>query len=243
MFAVSRQRGWLDALTTLRDDTRQDRRVSLHHVEKNLACKPACAAGRKIKRRLRQFFRMRARLETVLRILPVGVVIAEAPDGKALLGNEEATRIWEVRPKAQSIREYTQFEGYWPDGRRLGAEEWPLARAVAFGVTTTAEEINIVGADGTKRMVEHKAAPVRDANGSVVAGVVTLVVLAGHGHLRHVATWSPALAARLADATGLCLHDGPCVTDGVEETDRDYRDRKPEAHGEADRTPIPAASS
>lgn len=40
-----------------------------------------------------------------------------------------------------------------------------------------------------------------------------LVVLAGCGHLRHVSAWSPALAPRLVDATELCLHAGPCVTD------------------------------
>lgn len=49
-----------------------------------------------------------------------------------------------------------------------------------------------------------------------LAGLIApgrLVVLAGQGHLRHVAAWSPTLAACLADARGLCLHMGPCVAD------------------------------
>jgi hypothetical protein len=40
-----------------------------------------------------------------------------------------------------------------------------------------------------------------------------LVILAGRGHLRHLPAWSPVLTTRLAGATSLCLHAGPCVTD------------------------------
>lgn len=40
-----------------------------------------------------------------------------------------------------------------------------------------------------------------------------LVVLAGRGHLRHVAAWNPLLSTRLFGATRICLHTGPCVTD------------------------------
>jgi PAS domain S-box-containing protein len=117
----------------------------------------------------------RARLETVLRILPVGIVIAEAPSGKLILGNEEAQRLWGGSVDAPSAGSYHVYEGYWPDGRRVGTDEWPLARAVRAGETTPGEEIHVVGADGTRRITELKAAPVRDAWGAVVAGVVTLV--------------------------------------------------------------------
>ncbi len=40
-----------------------------------------------------------------------------------------------------------------------------------------------------------------------------LVVLAGRDHPRHIAAWSPLLAAQLTTATTLCLHDGPCFID------------------------------
>jgi PAS domain S-box-containing protein len=117
----------------------------------------------------------RARLETVLRILPVGIVIAEAPSGKLVLGNEEAQRLWGRDLDEPSVESYRAYEGYWPDGRRVGADEWPVVRAVRAGEATPAEEIHILGADGTRRITEMKAAPIRDAKGAVVAGVVTLV--------------------------------------------------------------------
>jgi PAS domain S-box-containing protein len=117
----------------------------------------------------------RARLETVLRILPVGIVIAEAPSGKLVLGNEEAQRLWGRGMDETSVESYGVYEGYWPDGRRVAKNEWPLTRAVRDGETTAGEEIHVIRADGTKRITEMKAAPVRDAKGAVVAGVVTLV--------------------------------------------------------------------
>ena len=40
-----------------------------------------------------------------------------------------------------------------------------------------------------------------------------LIVVSGHGHLYHVAAWSPVLRARFTNAVGLCLHAGPCITD------------------------------
>ena len=117
----------------------------------------------------------RARLETVLQILPVGVVIGEAPSGNLVLGNSEAERLWGRGMDAGSIEGYGTFEGYWPDGRRVAATDWPLARALRTNQTTPAEEIHIVSAEGTRRITEMKAAPVRDGRGVVVAGVVTIV--------------------------------------------------------------------
>ena len=48
-----------------RDDARQDRRIGLQHIEKDLARQPPRAPGRQIERRLRQPLRLRARLESV----------------------------------------------------------------------------------------------------------------------------------------------------------------------------------
>jgi len=117
----------------------------------------------------------RARLETVLQILPVGVVIGEAPSGRLVLGNAEAERLWGRGIDAPSFEAYGIFEGFWPDGRPVSMADWPLSRALQKGEATAAEEIHIVSAEGTRRITEMKAAPVRDGSGGVVAGVVTIV--------------------------------------------------------------------
>lgn len=52
----------------------------------------------------------RARLEAVLRQMPSGVIIAEAPSGKLVLGNEQVERIWRhpFRPAADIDEELEQ---------------------------------------------------------------------------------------------------------------------------------------
>ncbi|HZX96097.1 MAG TPA: PAS domain S-box protein, partial [Myxococcales bacterium] len=64
----------------------------------------------------------RARLETVLRVLPVGLALGEAPSGKLVLANAELERIWGRKAIAPSIAEYGVFEGYWPDGRAVAPQ-------------------------------------------------------------------------------------------------------------------------
>src|SRR5205823_1421093 len=107
----------------------------------------------------------RARLETVLRVLPVGLAIAEAPSGRLVLTNAEMQRIWGGTLNATSFADYRVFEGYWPDGRRVAPHEWPARRAIEPGEIVAREEIHIVASDGTRRITEHSAAPVRDASG------------------------------------------------------------------------------
>ncbi|MCA1829832.1 MAG: ATP-binding protein [Myxococcales bacterium] len=116
-----------------------------------------------------------ARLATVLRVLPVGVVIAEAASGRITLGNAEAERIWGRIDFPESVSESRLYEGYWSDGRPIAAGDRPMTRAIVHGETSPAQEVQVVAADGTRRTVEHRAAPIRDDRGEVVAGVVTLV--------------------------------------------------------------------
>ncbi|HZG44304.1 MAG TPA: PAS domain-containing protein [Longimicrobium sp.] len=117
----------------------------------------------------------RALLESVLRQLPVGVVIAEAPSGQLLMGNEQVDRIFGhgYRPSG-SIGEYGEWVGFHLDGRRVQADEWPLARALRTGKAAGPDEIRVLRADGTPGTARLSAAPVLDAQGSVIAGVVVI---------------------------------------------------------------------
>ncbi|HEY0037099.1 MAG TPA: PAS domain-containing protein [Longimicrobium sp.] len=116
-----------------------------------------------------------ALLEAVLRQLPVGVVIAEAPSGQLLMGNKEIDRIFGHGYRASaSIGEYGNWVGYHPDGRRVEADEWPLARALRTGELAGPDEVRVVRADGTPGTARLCATPVLDAEGSVIAGVVVI---------------------------------------------------------------------
>src|SRR5262249_7333186 len=52
------------------------------------------------------------------------------------------------------------------------AEEWPLARSITTGEIIAVEEIDVLRDDGTRGTIAVSAAPIRDANGRVSAGVM-----------------------------------------------------------------------
>ncbi|MDA8166029.1 MAG: EAL domain-containing protein [Desulfobacteraceae bacterium] len=113
-------------------------------------------------------------LETVLMHIPVGVIIAEAPSGKLILGNKQVERILR-QPflQAAAIGEYGGYKGFHPDGRPYQPEEWPLARSL-HGETISGEEIDFLRGDGTHGLMRVSSSPVRDEEGRIIAGVVTL---------------------------------------------------------------------
>jgi two-component sensor histidine kinase len=115
----------------------------------------------------------RARLEGVVRAMPIGVIVAEAPTGRLLLANDQVARIL-GRPidMAAGAQTYPTLVGFHPDGHRFSPEEWPLARAIHRGETVTDAEISIVRGDGSRGVIAVSSAPVRNRAGAVVAGVV-----------------------------------------------------------------------
>jgi signal transduction histidine kinase/CHASE3 domain sensor protein len=114
----------------------------------------------------------RGRLLTVLDQSPLAVAITEAPSGRVVIMNRQIAELFGARRLSDSIASYSDdFAGYHLDGRRYGAEEWPMARAVARGEVVTDEVIEIERPDGHRATISVTAAPVRDTKGSIVAGV------------------------------------------------------------------------
>ncbi len=115
-----------------------------------------------------------ALLEAVLRNLPVGVIVAEAPSGRTVLSSDQVAKIWR-RPfaHAENISEYGQNKGFHPDGTPYQPQEWPLARAITTGEVITGEEISFERGDGTLGAMVVRATPVYDQDENISAGVVT----------------------------------------------------------------------
>jgi PAS domain S-box-containing protein len=116
----------------------------------------------------------RALLETVLAEMPAGVVVAEAPSGRVVRGNEQIAQLL-GRPLAHaaSLVAYEQWTGYHPNGRRYEPEEWPLVRAMTSGELVS-ERLEIERADGRRIPVDVTAAPIRDAAGRIVYAVAVV---------------------------------------------------------------------
>jgi serine phosphatase RsbU (regulator of sigma subunit)/anti-sigma regulatory factor (Ser/Thr protein kinase)/PAS domain-containing protein len=118
----------------------------------------------------------RERLRAVLARLPVGVIIAAAPSGRLVLGNDEVEHIWR-QPSLRSAGAGGDdgYHGFHPDGRPYRPEEWPLARALRSGEVVGDEEIDIERGDGSRGTVVVNSAPIRDPDGSVTGAVCTFL--------------------------------------------------------------------
>ncbi|HYY05652.1 MAG TPA: ATP-binding protein [Candidatus Limnocylindria bacterium] len=114
----------------------------------------------------------RARLEAALHQMPAGVLIVDAATGRLLLRNRGVEEILR-RPVPPVLDRYDEFRGFHPDGRPYQDEEWPLARAIRTGEVVAGEEIAVVRGDGAGANLLISAAPIRDREGRIVAGVVT----------------------------------------------------------------------
>ncbi|MBA3553600.1 MAG: PAS domain S-box protein [Gemmatimonadales bacterium] len=116
----------------------------------------------------------RSRLTAVIEQMPAGVIVAEAPSGRIIVGNRQVARIWRHDLiVAEDVEEYRAYRGFHPDGRPYRSDEWPLVRAIATGELTEHEEIRFQRGDDTWGWLRVSAAPIREADGRIVAGVMT----------------------------------------------------------------------
>jgi len=107
----------------------------------------------------------RSLLNAVLEQMPAGVVIAEAQNGKPILGNRKAGIFW-----MQGFREERALHA---DGSALSPEEWPLARSIRDGEVILQQEIGFRRKDGKVGFMSANAAPIFDESRRIIAGVMT----------------------------------------------------------------------
>lgn len=118
----------------------------------------------------------RARLDAVIRHMPVGIDLAEAPSGRIVLTNPALEEIVGYAPRASpDVASYAAWPGYHPDGRRYRAEEWPVARALLYGEQVRGEECRFRRGDGTMTWLRIDAAPIRGPEGEIIGAIETIV--------------------------------------------------------------------
>jgi signal transduction histidine kinase len=118
-------------------------------------------------------------LEAVIRQLPVGVAVAEAPSGRLVLVNDRLRSAWGVagadEPAAQDdTQPRPRMAGYHLDGRRYGDSEWPLERSLRFGEIVADERIEVTRADGSRGVMSVSSGPVLDEQGRIVLGAAVV---------------------------------------------------------------------
>ena len=107
---------------------------------------------------------------------PAGMLVADAPDGEIRMANSVALGIrGPTLVPLTGIRldeHAANWRMYAADGSELSPESLPLARAILHGETISDVEVLIRRDTGEERRVLMHAAPVRNTDGQVVAGVV-----------------------------------------------------------------------
>ncbi len=124
---------------------------------------------------LRRFEAERSVLESVVKQMPAGVLLADVPSGRIIMTNQHVSATWR-RPfrHVSGIADYASWGGEDPQGRPLPPEAWPLARSVLRGESVRGEEIRIRRGDGTMGVVRMSSSSVSDAQGRALAAVATV---------------------------------------------------------------------
>ena len=113
------------------------------------------------------------RLIAVLDQTPVAIGIVDA-DGRFLYVNGEFERMIGTRPESSKAfdAESGDYTGFHTDGSPVAADEWPSARALRRGEIIRDEVFRLVPRNAPPLEVMAYAAPVRAADGEIVAAVL-----------------------------------------------------------------------
>ena len=113
--------------------------------------------------------------ETMAETVPVGIVIANS-QGLIVHGNAEVERM--VRHPvlhSKDVDEYGEWISYHPDGRKVEAREYPLARVIAEGADHVEMDVHYQRGDGTRFWMRIIGEPVLDQHGERIGAIVALV--------------------------------------------------------------------
>jgi PAS domain S-box-containing protein len=155
----------------------------------------------------RQFSGVNQLLDAVLEALPVSIIIVNS-EGRLVRMNRASERIWgDVLPVSQQTPGEKEWVGYCSDsGNRIPPDEWVLSRAIRNGETTTEERIEIErSGEHGRATLEISAAPVRDAAGNIIAGVVASVDVTERVRAEHAVRSSEATLNAVLDALPLAV--------------------------------------
>ena len=118
----------------------------------------------------------RARLETVIAEVPVGVVLAEAPSGRVVSVNRKAIELWGApRIRRSPSRTTTSSRCFTQTANRTGHTSVRLPARFSRERSSREEEAQIERADGSRSIVRINSAPIRDTRGVISAGVSAIV--------------------------------------------------------------------
>jgi len=110
--------------------------------------------------------RERGLIDAILTHSPHGIIVSDA-NGKLVLHNKAAEKIWAGSATANSVAGWGQYRAFHADGRPFEATDWSMARALMNKETVHAEEVHFQRFDDTHGTLLGSSAPFFTADGEV----------------------------------------------------------------------------
>jgi two-component system cell cycle sensor histidine kinase/response regulator CckA len=147
--------------------------IGASHIARDITERKA--SERERERLIHQLETERARLDTVLQQIPLGVALAEGPSGNILITNNQFHEILGHRlSTVNNLQEFADRRAFHLDGRPYEPPEYPLARSLQTGELVADEELEYIRGDNRRIILAMSCAPIRDRNGQIIAGVAIL---------------------------------------------------------------------
>jgi PAS domain S-box-containing protein len=118
--------------------------------------------------------RDRRLLDVVLEQSPHGVIMSDA-QGRLILQNEAAQRIWAGSATAENVADWDQYRAFHPDGRPFEGGDWPMARCLETLEVVDVEEFHIQRFDGSHGWLVGSSAPLVGENGQLLGAISVFV--------------------------------------------------------------------
>jgi PAS domain S-box-containing protein len=143
-------------------------------------------------------------LETLLDLLPVGVVIAHDPLCRSVRANRSLLNILGEETGVAAVTEWPSEAGKWRicrEGRELPTEELPLRRSASQGIEIRDEEYEAVFKDGRVIHFLVSANPLRDPHGEPKGCVGVLVDISERRRNENISRFLADVSNELAALT------------------------------------------
>ncbi len=116
-----------------------------------------------------------ARLKSIMETVPVGIMFAEAPSGRILMGNQRLAEILgHDTLYASSSDAYGAFVAFHEDGRQVDGHEYPLARITGGECKRAVMEALYQRPDGSRCWIMISGEAIDDEAGATIGAVVAV---------------------------------------------------------------------
>ena len=161
------------------------------------------------KREVEEALRQRERLLTwAIEQLPIPVIIADAPDVSISRYNKAAFDLLAIPTEHLEDIELGEHREFWPtfypDGSPYDVLDLPLTRAIRKGEISKDLEIILRKTDGD-HWISASAAPLRDENGNIMAGIVVFPEITDRKLAEHEITESRTFLDTIIDKSPFAM--------------------------------------